>query len=238
MSWFTQSEYGVRFETGIEGARRLAPLAGVVVIVDVLSFSTCVEIAVSRGAAVFPFRYKDGRAEAFAQSIDATLAHPQRSKSLPSLSPTSLSKIAPGSKLVLPSPNGAAICFELRDRPVLSACLRNAAAVARAAAQISNEILVIAAGEKWPDNSLRPSLEDLIGAGAVISELGGSLSPESAAALAVFHHFRDDLANTINQCSSGQELRSAGFDEDNAIAAALNVSSTVPILRDDAFVAA
>lgn len=50
---FSQSAYPIRFEWGPEGVDRLAPLSGVVVIVDVLSFCTSVDIAVSKDAMVF-----------------------------------------------------------------------------------------------------------------------------------------------------------------------------------------
>jgi len=48
--------------------------ADVLIIVDVLSFSTCVEVAVSRGARVFPYRWKDETAREYATQVGAELA--------------------------------------------------------------------------------------------------------------------------------------------------------------------
>ena len=57
---FDQDGHRVRFEWGPNGLRRLAPGSDVVVIVDVLSFTTAVDIAVGRGATVLPYRWHDG----------------------------------------------------------------------------------------------------------------------------------------------------------------------------------
>ena len=68
-SWYSQSQYDIRFEWGIEGARQLSSDVDVVIVVDILSFSTCVDIAVSSGALVYPFLYKDERAVEFAEKM-------------------------------------------------------------------------------------------------------------------------------------------------------------------------
>lgn len=235
MNWALQQDFDIRFEWGLEGAKRLSGSVDVAIVVDVLSFSTCVEVGVSKGAVIFPYVYKDERAEAFAAEHSATLASPSRHKDRLCLSPSTFSKVSEGDRIVLPSPNGATISFSLQGVTVLCGSLRNARAVAETAMTMGRRILVIAAGEKWEAESLRPCLEDQIGAGAILSYLKGRGSPESLGAVAVFHEFRESLLPTLLACSSGQELAQRGFPEDVELAAELNVSQTVPQLRDGAF---
>lgn len=71
---FDQSGFDVRCEWGENGVRQLALVNDVVIIVDVLSFSTCVEVANSRGAIVFPYGWKDESVSGFAASVNAELA--------------------------------------------------------------------------------------------------------------------------------------------------------------------
>src|SRR5512132_133426 len=105
------TDFQIRCEWGEAGARALAPLSDVLVIVDVLSFCTCVDIATARGAQVYPYRWKDASSRAFAESKGAVLAGGRGTDSNYSLSPASLLEIPAGSRLVLPSPNGAALSF-------------------------------------------------------------------------------------------------------------------------------
>ena len=69
--FFEQAEFDIRCEWGERGVAVLAPISDVVIIVDVLSFSTSVAIAVAQGARVFPYRWKDARAAEFATSVRA-----------------------------------------------------------------------------------------------------------------------------------------------------------------------
>lgn len=232
---FNQSEFDIRCEWGENGVAQLAPISDVVIIIDVLSFSTCVEIATSRKALIFPTRWKDERAQVFAASVGAELAGSRRSNSRYSLSPESLVNISPGTRLVLPSPNGATLSLSTGNTPTLTGCLRNYRAVALAAQQHGPRIAIIPAGERWPDGSLRPAVEDWIGAGAIISQLHGSLSPEAQAALAVFRDFEANLETRIRQCGSGKELIARGFEEDVRLASAQNVSECVPVLVNGAY---
>ena len=157
---------------------------------DVLSFSTAVDIAVARGAQVFPSRFKSlAESAQIAAMYDALLAVPRDERSATSpytLSPSTLDALPSGARLVLPSPNGARCvraAYERRVPVVIVGCLRNVAAVAafaRARAGDDGAIAVIAAGERWPDGTLRPAIEDDLGAGAILAALDlNTASPEA-----------------------------------------------------------
>jgi 2-phosphosulfolactate phosphatase len=227
-------------EWGPEGARKFDGPAGAIVIVDVLSFSTSVDIAAARGARVYPFPYEDrGEAAKLAMRIGAEVAGPRGSTEFRfSLSPSSLSAIEAGTKLVLPSPNGSAISAAARTVPVLAGCLRNARAVANRAASLARgaAVAVIPAGERWPDGSLRPAIEDLIGAGAIIGELGLPCSPEAAIAKEAFCGVRPKLRELLRGCLSARELIDRGFAQDVEAALELNVSTAAPLLVNGAYI--
>lgn len=231
----------VDLEWGLTGARHQAEVADVVVVVDVLSFSTAVTVACERGVRVWP--HPGGEpAMMLARSIDAVLAGTRAHGSGPSLSPASLVDLEQGTRLVLPSPNGSTISNALMQArgTVLLGCLRNARAVAAHCAEVLAEgggsrIAVVAAGERWGDGSLRPAYEDLVGAGAVIDRLaalvpGLVLSPDADAAAVAFRH-RRDLADT----PSGLELVERDFAADVEVASHVDASDAVPVLRDGSF---
>lgn len=232
---FRESPYDLRCEWATSGLQSVARDADVIIIVDVLSFSTAVDIAVSNGADVYPYPSKDDSAREFAEGKHAILAAPKRMLDVPSLSPASLRTMPHGSALVLPSPNGSALAFDAPGTPTFTACLRNAPQVARCAVLRGRRIAVIPAGERWPDNSLRPCIEDLLGAGAVLAALPGRRSPEAELAIAAFQSSRDRLPELISHCSSGRELIEAGFPYDVELAAEYDVSSTAPLLVEGHF---
>jgi 2-phosphosulfolactate phosphatase len=241
--FYEQAGFDARFEWGIDGLRRLGPLSDVVVVVDVLSFSTAVDIAVGRGARVLPFRWRDERAVGYARDAGALLAGGKRQPTAGepyTLSPSSLVSIPTDTLLVLPSPNGSTLSQTAADlcTAVFAGCLRNATAVATAARSVGGVVTVIAAGERWDDGeSLRPAVEDLLGAGAILSLLGAAApSPEARAAMAAFAAAAPDLTRQLSESASGRELIERGFAADVALAAELDVSRAVPFLRERAFV--
>lgn len=221
-------------EWGTQGAKQLSVSCAVTIIVDVLSFSTCVDIAVGRSIRVYPYNGPLDEAEAFAQSHDAALAR-HRGQGGFSLSPATFSTEPYVERVILPSPNGSTLTLLAAQKSqVLCGCLRNAAAVAEACAGYDS-VGVVPAGEKWPDGSLRPALEDWLGAGAIISHLVGDWSPEARAAAAAFEAHRDHLLATINAIPSGKELIDWGYGQDVEIAAQYNTSASAPQFRFPAY---
>jgi 2-phosphosulfolactate phosphatase len=233
--WATQADFDVRFDWGAAGVRGVE--AGcTVVIVDVLRFTTAVESATSCGAAVYPYRWRDESADEFAQSLGAHLANGDDPSGF-SLSPISLLRLLPADNVVLPSPNGStcAVIAAEREATVLAGCLRNAAAIGEYLRDIDSPITVIACGERWPDGSLRPSLEDLLGAGAILAELGGRISPEARAAVWAWNGARGDVESVIRECASGKELVARGHLNDVIYASEVNSGRAVPMLTNGAF---
>jgi len=232
---FDQREFDIRCEWGEQGVARLAPISDAVIIVDIMSFSTCVTVAAAREATVFPYRWKDDSRLAFAHSVGAELAG-SRGKSRFSLSPASLLLIPPGTRLVLPSPNGSTLTLSTGQTPTFAGCFRNSKAVALAAMRCGRKVAVVPAGERWKeDQTLRPAFEDLVGVGAIIQHLTGTLSPEARLAVDAFRGAVPELLVRLKECSSGKELIAMGFEDDIPVIAEMDVDDCAPILKDGAY---
>ncbi len=243
-----QSDHRLRMEWGPTGAEAVP--ADYAVVVDVLSFTTTLTVALERGIEVFPFRWRDARAAEHAVRHGATLAV-GRFEAMSrgdarhiSLSPASLAEVEGLERLVLPSPNGSTIAFGLADSgaQVVGACLRNAGAVARWLAPkvaAGASVVVVPAGERWHDDTLRPAVEDLWGAGAVLAALVDLLEdpapagPEATMAVAAWQAVT--LPADLLACASGVELAGVGFAADVRIAAQHDVSEVVPVLVGESF---
>lgn len=258
---------GASLEWGMAGALAAPEDTWAFVVVDILSFTTAVTVAVSRGIEViacpdtsaahrFAAEHPGTAVGVARSSVDAD--HPW------SLSPAGLARAPVTRRLALPSPNVSAVAAKLASaRKLTVACsLRNVTAVAswlarngsgrrpdgpgRSEPPPSRElpaferpgsVVVVAAGERWPDGSLRPAIEDSIGAGLLLHRLSvGSppvrLSPAAAlAARSVRGLTADELAALIRTGVSGTELTDAGYDEDVEMAVQLDADSVVPIVR-------
>lgn len=241
MVWYAQERFSVRLEWGIEAVEQLGQTADCIIIVDVMSFSTCISLAVDKGARVYPYPWKDESAIAYGNEKGAIVASTERrlKSNGYSLSPCSLKDIEQGARLVLPSPNGSAISFRAKDSgaAVFSGCFRNMAATARACRHF-RRILVIPCSERWPNGTLRPAVEDLVAAGGIISYLAEKTwSPEARVAASAYRQNSPYGLSTLGECASALELAEKGFAEDVELCLNLNVSELACCLNQDAYTA-
>lgn len=226
-------------EWGLHGIETHRSAAQIFVIVDVLSFSTAVSVALDAGAEVIPFAW--GNAEAAHEEAarrGAVAASPKRAAGGQfSLSPASLRTVPDGTRLLLPSPNGSRLSLATGNVATFCASLRNFEAVADCVRALRPEglIAVIAAGERWSDGSLRPAIEDWLGAGAVISAIDGDANAEAVVARSAFLATSNDLASTIRTCKSGRELIERGFEEDVEIALEVGLGRCAPRLVEGVY---
>jgi 2-phosphosulfolactate phosphatase len=243
----SQAKYEVRFDWGRDGAATISPGAGVIVLIDAISFTTTVEIATSHGLEIVPFS-GDGDIREVAATLGAEIAGPRGGSGV-TLSPSSITAetvaaIAPATKVVMPSLNGSRVSASVASLgvPVIAASLRNRSAVAKWILDYQIRlgsramVAVVAAGELRADGSTRFAVEDFLVAGSVIDALAevgiDFCSPEAAVACAAYTSLSRAVGHLLSASASGQELIAAGQAEDVALAAELDVSSTVPVLGE------
>jgi 2-phosphosulfolactate phosphatase len=245
---FDQSPHRVRFDWGRRGVRDAAARGDVVVIVDVLRFSSCVATAAARGAAVYPCRFGD-EAEAAAQRVGGRVAgapptaHPDASFALV---PT-FTEASAGERLVLRTLNGAECTLLAQPAAhVFAGALLNASAVARAVEQaLAGNALsatIVACGERRHDEAgeaLAFAIEDYLGAGAILaaldgdpSSLRGASSSEARVCAAAFRGSRDMLLELLLDCGSGRELRRLRLEDDVRHAAQVDLYDVLPVMRE------
>ena len=231
------SDKVINLEWGVKGLKKFKPVSDVIIIIDVLSFSTCVDIVLNKSAFIYPYKYMDDTTILYSMQVGAELASTQRSKNNYSLSPGSLLNIKSGSKLVLPSPNGSELSFLSGSAGIitLTACLRNCRAVAEYAMELGKNITLIPAGEKWEDGSIRFAIEDILGAGAVISFLDGNFSAEALFAKDLYNTLKSDVCGILSECVSGKELIEKEFETDVRLACETNVSDSIPVFNVNRF---
>ena len=231
---------------GRRGLAEAASRGDIIVVVDVLSFSTVVATAVQRGAVVIPCGLDDDAA-AIARSHNAQLAVHRNDaphRGAYSLSPTSFLSITPDERVVLPSPNGGA-CSRLGTGAsyLFAGALVNATAVGNAVTSLAETtdvaISIIAAGERFEtpsdDGTIRFAVEDYLGAGAILAATAADKSPEADVCESAFTQMRHRVGEILWGCESGRELRERGSTADVQHASQLDLYGSVPFLHRGRF---
>lgn len=235
----------VQLAWGRRGAQQAAERGDILVVIDTLRFSTTASTAVHHGALIYPCPLDEAMFNELARRVGGEVAIVWRNSSTPArftLSPSSYLAIEPGTRVVLPSPNGSTCCQYGSMTPALFVgALVNAQAVAQAVSQLlvasDLNVTVLACGERWrvpaEEGVLRFALEDYLGAGAILSALPFPQMIEAQACVATFTAMRDHLEEALWECESGQELRAIALGEDVRHAAQLNIYATAPVLRGE-----
>ncbi len=210
---FDQSRYQIRFEWGVDGLDRLAA-SDIVVVVDVLRFSSTVTDRVAEGETV-PL---DAAAHAVSLNGARVAAH---------------AAAAAHSPVVLLGclRNAAAVAREVLAEQTRRAARTSVAVIA------TGELT-----GREPGAPLRFAVEDLLGAGAVIDAIGAlgldHTSPEAAAACEAHRGLARATRHLLTSSGSGQERLARDLRDESLHAAQLDAVAAVPVLRAGAFVAA
>lgn len=206
---FGQTQYQIRFEWGLAGLQRVSP-TDIVVVVDVLRFSSHVSAQVAAGAAVdvAPLRSRSLNGAAVTQAA-AELAH-----------------------------RPVVIAGALRNAAAVADAIL-AHQVERGTRQ-SVLILAAGERVDPESTQIRHAVEDQLGAGAIIAALGDLgidyTSPEAAVAGESFRALRNAVRHLVSASGSGRELSARGAGDTVAMASELNVDAVAPVLRDGFFV--
>ncbi|CAM4423762.1 2-phosphosulfolactate phosphatase [Paenibacillus typhae] len=248
--FYDQSPYDIKLDWGQRGARAAAERGDIVVMVDVLSFSSTVVTAVQHKAVIYPYPSPvNEQAKAYAKGLGAEIIR-GRAEALRagghSLSPLSFSSADYERDFVLCSTNGAACIWLAAQVPaLLVGCLLNASAVADTANRLKLElgapVTVVPCGEKWLDvigseNNLRPGIEDYLGAGLILSKLSGSKSPEAEVCIGALRSSGQRIRELIWESASSRELRERGYEADVTYCCQVDISYAVPVLQHNRFV--
>lgn len=217
---FDQSTYQVRLDWGTAGLARLAS-ADVIVVVDVLRFSSTVIDATAAGTEVV---LAEAEAEAWSRNGAAVAA----------------------AAAAAAAPDATVLVGGIRNA---SAVARVVQAI-QERRQARTSVAIIAAGEVDAAGTLRFAVEDQLGAGAIILALSDRgidhTAPDAAVAAEGFRALRGALRHMIGASGSGRELAAgvaatAHIEASGLVptavadAAALDAVDVVPVLRDGVF---
>jgi 2-phosphosulfolactate phosphatase len=227
--------------------KRFADGAMTFVVVDILRASTTICTALANGAReVVPFGEVDEACNARERDewSDALLCGERGAKKLPGFdlgnSPAEYTpEVVGGRSLLFASTNGSvALSAAPATASVLVGGLVNVTAVCDKIAELNQTTVIACSGQLG-----QFSLEDAVGAGAIISKLwerveGLELVDDGAmAAQAIWDEYKEDPSVAMWQSRHGIYLIEMGFGSDLSLCSAVDSHAVVPVMRDGRLVA-
>ncbi|MET4158715.1 2-phosphosulfolactate phosphatase [Agromyces sp. PvR057] len=213
-----QAKYQVRFDWGVDGARRILPGAHVVVLVDAVLVTTQAVLAAERGETL-------ALAEGAAPDVGATET-------------AEIARALAGRDVVV-------LAASLRNREAVA---RRILALQEARGERLFVAVVAAgeraaetpeSTEQAPAGGIRFAIEDQLTGGAVVDALVrlgiDHTSPEAAVACAAFEGLQHAAVHLIGAAGSGAGLTAAGRKDEVRLATRRDVTDLVPVLRDGVF---
>jgi 2-phosphosulfolactate phosphatase len=223
------------------------PPADTVVVIDVLRATSTIVTALTNGAAaVVPVREPD-EAIAVMRRIGrerVLLCGERGSHAIAGFdldnSPASYARdVVAGKTLVMTTTNGTRALVEAARGGVAVYCaaLLNRTAIVERLAESTGDVRLLCAGD---EGTL--SFEDLLGAGAIVAALvardrGLAISDEARAAMTAYAASAKRLTTAVAGGTHARDLVAAGFSNDVAACARIDVSTCVPRYTDGTIVA-
>jgi 2-phosphosulfolactate phosphatase len=211
-----------------------------IVVVDVLRFSSTVTTAVANGFTIVPST--DLKKAELLSGETGWAVSGRTGTAQYSLSPLDYVNPKHTDEVILVSPNGAA-CMQMisEEETGFIGCFLNARTVGRVLNTLSQKrrrnVAVIAAGEVKEGQSedlhqRRFALEDYLGCGLILSELRLALSPEATLCMRAYEASKMDYVELVRNCESGRYLIERGQDYDISHCVQRSIYEIVPVIHD------
>jgi 2-phosphosulfolactate phosphatase len=240
---------------GPSGTKKAVTKNNIIVIVDVLRFSSATTVAVYKGVIIIP-SYSKRLSKVLAKRFNAEISGSSRepTKWKYSLSPLSYLNAKKNTKVVLFSPNGAkcsAIAGHAKHAFVGS--FLNATIignyVSRISRKINEDVTVVSAGEteltkllkRLPveesfvnkENKEYFALEDFLGSGAIISATNLDRTTNARHAELSYLKYRNNLLETLKSCVGARYLINSGREHEVDFCLQLDKYNCVPKISGD-----
>ena len=199
------------------------------VVVDILRATSVIATALANGALDFRTVMTIDEARTFAKKENGILCGERKGLGIQGFhlgnSPREFTREAvAGKRLVMTTTNGTRAIGAARiGSNILIGSFLNRRQVSDFLANDDNDVVILCAGLNG-----RFSLEDAIGAGAIISRLSGDKTDSALAAERLFKSYSGHLLRMARESYAGRYLTSIGFEEDLAACVRMDSLEVLP----------